>query len=126
MCFLSIFTPSISGWQGVSCNLAFPESGRSPQGLSPYDSDRPLLAQIKRERIKNLIAHRLTDLLAEPATVGSRDAAFLLSLGCGNQITHAGGGPNPRELATKDLRRRELYIRDLHINTITVKSRNFP
>ena len=54
--------------------------------------------RIQREgEVVHLVAHRLVDLSAELATVGSRDAAFPLSHGRGDQVTHAGGGPDPRE-----------------------------
>jgi error-prone DNA polymerase len=82
--------------------------------------------RIQREgEVVHLVAHRLTDLSTELATVGSRDAAFPLPHGRGDQVTHAGGGPDPRELPPKGLRTRDIYIPDLHIDTIKVKSRTF-
>jgi error-prone DNA polymerase len=72
-----------------------------------------------------LVAHQLADLSVELTTVGSRDAAFPLPYGGGDQVTHAGGGPDPREQPPKGLRTRDIYIPDLHIDTIKVKSRNF-
>ena len=62
---------------------------------------------------------------AELATVGSRDAAFPLPHGRGDQVTHAGGEPDPRERPPKGLRTRDIYISDLHVDTIKMKSRNF-
>jgi error-prone DNA polymerase len=50
---------------------------------------------------------------------------FHLPHGRGDQVTHADGGPDPRELPPKGLRTRDIYIPDLHIDTIKVKSRNF-
>jgi hypothetical protein len=38
---------------------------------------------------------------------------------------HQSGGPDPRELPPKGLRRRDIYTPDLHIDSIKVKSRNF-
>ena len=82
--------------------------------------------RIQREgEVVHLVAHRLVDLSAELATVGSRDAAFPLSHGRGDQVTHAGGGPDPRELPPKGLRTRDIYVPDLHIDTIKTQSRNF-
>lgn len=81
--------------------------------------------RIQREgEVVHLVAHKLTDLSAELGTVGERDA-FPLPHGRGDQVTHAGGGPDPRELPPKGLRTRDIYIPDLHIDTIKVKSRNF-
>ena len=82
--------------------------------------------RIQREgEVVHLVAHRLTDLSADLATVYSRDAAFPLPHGRGDQVTHPGGGPDPRELPPKGLRTRDIYIPDLNIDTIKVKSRNF-
>jgi error-prone DNA polymerase len=82
--------------------------------------------RIQREgEVVHLVAHRLVDLSAELATVGSRDAAFPLSHGRGDQVTHAGGGPDPRERPPRGLRTRDIYVPDLHIDIIKAKSRNF-
>jgi error-prone DNA polymerase len=82
--------------------------------------------RIQREgEVVHLVAHRLLDLSAELATVGSRDAAFPLSHGRGDQVAHAGGGPDPREHPPKGLRRRDIYVPDFHIDIIKAKSRNF-
>ena len=68
--------------------------------------------RIQREgEVVHLVAHRLLDLSAELATVGSRDAAFPLSHGRGDQVTHGGGGPDPRELPPKGLRARDTMFR---------------
>ena len=45
--------------------------------------------------------------------------------GRGDQVTHAGGGPDPRELPPKGLRTRDIYVPDLRIDTIKVKARDF-
>ena len=77
--------------------------------------------RIQREgEVVHLVAHQLTDLSAELATVGSRDAAFPLMHGCGDQVTYAVGGPDPRERLPRDLHTQDIYIPDLE-----VKSRNF-
>jgi hypothetical protein len=53
--------------------------------------------RIQREgEVVHLVAHRLVDLSAELGTVGSRDAAFPLSHGRGDQVTHAGDHPARR------------------------------
>jgi error-prone DNA polymerase len=82
--------------------------------------------RIQREgEVVHLVARHLADLSAELASVGSREAAFPLPHGRGDQVIHAGGSPNPRELPPKGPRTRDIYIPDLHIDTIKVKSRNF-
>ncbi|MFW2829822.1 error-prone DNA polymerase [Sphingomonas sp. ID0503] len=82
--------------------------------------------RIQREGdVVHLVAQRITDLSADLASVGSRDAAFPLPHGRGDQVRNGGSGPDPRELPPKGLRTRDIYIPDLHIDTIKVKSRNF-
>jgi error-prone DNA polymerase len=81
--------------------------------------------RVQREgEVVHLIAHQIADLSVDLATVGSRDAAFPLPHGRGDQVK-GGGGPDPRELTPKGLRTRDIYAPDLHIDTIKVKSRNF-
>ena len=82
--------------------------------------------RIQREgEVVHLVAYQLTDLSAELASVGARDAVFPLSHGRGDQVTHGGAGPDPRELPPKGLRTRDIYIPDLHIDTIKPKTRDF-
>jgi hypothetical protein len=93
---------------------------------------------IQREpEVVHLVVHRLVDLSTELATVGSRDAAFPLSHGRGDQVTHAGGGPDPREHPPKGLHTRDIYaplcrVRDKGVYpdpetrpSIALKPRNF-
>ncbi len=81
--------------------------------------------RIQREGdVVHLVAQRITDLSAELASVGSRDEAFPVPHGRGDQVRN-GGGPDPRELPPKGLRPRDIYIPDLHIDTIRVKTRDF-
>ena len=82
--------------------------------------------RIQREgEVVHLVAYQLTDLSAELASVGARDAVFPLSHGWGDQVTHGGAGPDPRELPPKGLRTRDIYIPDLHIDTIKPRTRDF-
>jgi error-prone DNA polymerase len=79
--------------------------------------------RLQREgEVVHLVAHRITDLSGELASVGGRDS-FPLP---GSRADHARhGGPDPRDLPPKGLRTRDIYIPDLHIDTLKVKSRNF-
>jgi error-prone DNA polymerase len=75
--------------------------------------------RIQREgEVVHLVAHQLTDLSAELATVGSRDAAFPLMHGRGDQVTYALGGPDPRERPPRGPRTHDIYIPDLHLDTV--------
>ena len=75
--------------------------------------------RVQREgEVVHLIAHRLTDLSPELASVGDRDGAFPVSPGRGDQAK-TGGGPDSRET----LGRKAGEI--LHIDRIKVKTRDF-
>lgn len=79
--------------------------------------------RVQREgEVVHLIAHRLTNLSAELASIGELEKAFPLPHGRGDQAK-TGGGPDPRE--TLGRKAREIYIPDLHIDRIRVKTRNF-
>jgi error-prone DNA polymerase len=61
------------------------------------------------------------------ASVGNRDGGlgdFPLPHGCGDQVKH-GGGPDPRDDPKPVVQAREIYIPDLHIDNLKIKSRNF-
>ncbi len=82
--------------------------------------------RIQREgEVVHLVAQRLTDLSAELASVGGREANFPIPHGRGDQVRNGGSGPDPRELPPKGLRTRDIYIPDLHIDTIKVRTRDF-
>jgi len=75
--------------------------------------------------VVHLVAHHLTDLSAELASVGEREADFPLPHGRGDQVRHGVSGPDPRELLPKGLQTRDIYIPDLHIDGIRMKPRDF-
>lgn len=82
--------------------------------------------RVQREgEVVHLVAQRLTDLSNELASVGERDAAFRLPHGRGDEFHHGSPTPDPRGLPPKGLKTRDIYIPDLHLDTIKVKSRDF-
>jgi error-prone DNA polymerase len=82
--------------------------------------------RIQREgEVVHLVAHQLTDLSGELASVGEREASFPLPHGRGDNFHHGGPTPDPRDAAAKAVRTRDIYIRDLHLDTIRVKTRDF-
>jgi error-prone DNA polymerase len=72
--------------------------------------------------VVHLIAHRLIDLSPELASVGERGAEFSVRLGRSDEMK-AGGRPDPGEMLGG--KTKEIYIPDLHINRIKVKTREF-
>jgi error-prone DNA polymerase len=51
--------------------------------------------------------------------------AFPVPHGRGDQVRHGGSGPSPGELPPKGLRTRDIYIPDLNLDTIKVRTK-FP
>ena len=81
--------------------------------------------RIQREgEVVHLVARQLTDLSVPLAGVGDRDQNFPLPHGRGDEFHH-GGSPDVRGLPTKGLRTRDIYIPDLHIDSLRLKPRNF-
>ncbi|MGO4842414.1 hypothetical protein AB4144_60120, partial [Rhizobiaceae sp. 2RAB30] len=81
--------------------------------------------RIQREgEVVHLVVQKVTDLSAELASVGNRDAAFPLPHGRGDQARH-GGGPDPRELPPKGLRARNFADPYGHIRELKMKTRDF-
>ncbi|MFB2553516.1 error-prone DNA polymerase [Ensifer soli] len=87
--------------------------------------------RIQREgEVVHLVAQRLFDLSEDLQSLGQRDSAFPLPHGRGDEFAHGGGGPDARDKGrnapdTAMPQAREIYIPDLHIDTLKVKSRNF-
>jgi error-prone DNA polymerase len=73
----------------------------------------------------HLVAQRLFDLSDDLATLSERDGAFPLPHGRGDEFASgSAGSPDSRDRAPMT-KAREIYIPDLHIDTLKVKSRNF-
>jgi error-prone DNA polymerase len=82
--------------------------------------------RIQREGdVVHLVAQHLTDLSAELAGVGERDDRFPLPHGRGDEFHHGSPGIDPRSLPPKGPKPRDIYVPDLHIDTIKVKTRDF-
>jgi len=81
--------------------------------------------RVQREgEVVHLVAQRLTNLSAELASVGERDGEFSLPHGRGDEVHH-GSTPDPRGPRSKGLRPSDIYVPDLHLDTIKVKTRDF-
>jgi hypothetical protein len=86
----------------------------------------PEKGRIQREgEVVHLVAHQLSDLSAELASVGDRGGEFPLPHGRGDEFHHYNPTPDPREGKSRAARTRDIYIPDLHIDTIKVKTRDF-
>ncbi|MER8446525.1 error-prone DNA polymerase [Mesorhizobium sp. M1066] len=80
---------------------------------------------IQREgEVVHLVAHRLSDLSGDLASVGDRDAAFPLPHGRGDEFHHGSPTPDPRGMP-RGSRPRNIIDPYLHIDQIKVKTRDF-
>jgi error-prone DNA polymerase len=70
-----------------------------------------------------LIVESLIDKTKLLNGLGGRNEAFHLPAGRGDEARHP-GGPDPRG-AVPIKKVRDIYIPDLHIDTLNVKARNF-
>ncbi len=81
--------------------------------------------KIQREgEVVHLIARQLIDLSRDLSGLADRDMEFKLQPGRGDEFAR-GGGPDPRDTPRAAVQPRDIFIRDLHIDTLKVKSRNF-
>ncbi|GES46052.1 error-prone DNA polymerase 3 [Rhizobium dioscoreae] len=81
--------------------------------------------RIQREgEVVHLVAQQLFDLTSDLSGLADRDETFRLPTGRGDEFAHGTpGSPDSRERAI--MKAREIYVPDLHIDTLKVKSRNF-
>ncbi len=83
--------------------------------------------KIQREgEVVHLVAQQLFDLSADPSGLAERDGAFRPPTGRGDEFAHGSpGSPHSREWPAPGVRVRDMFVPDLHIDTLKVKSRNF-
>ena len=82
--------------------------------------------RIQREGdVVHLIAWKLFDLSDLLASVGGRDAPFPLPHGRGDEFARGPSAPDARDGRPKGPKARDIYIPDLHIDTLKQKARNF-
>lgn len=73
----------------------------------------------------HLIVEYLTDLTADLKQLSGRDAPFPLSAGRGDEAKHGGSSTDSREPKPAVRKPRDMYVPDLHIDTLKLKARNF-
>jgi error-prone DNA polymerase len=80
----------------------------------------------KEGDVVHLVAQRLFDLSADLTSLGDRDVAFQMERGRGDEFSHGSPGQDSRDRPPKAVApARDIYIPDLHIDTLKIKSRNF-
>ncbi|WLR97854.1 MULTISPECIES: error-prone DNA polymerase [Shinella] len=83
--------------------------------------------KIQREGdVVHLVAQRLFDFSSDLGSLGERDGAFPLQKGRGDEFaTGSAGSPDSRDRPKAGVQARDIFIPDLHIDTLKVKARNF-
>ncbi|WP_374300234.1 OB-fold nucleic acid binding domain-containing protein [Paracoccus sp. (in: a-proteobacteria)] len=82
--------------------------------------------RIQREgEVVHFVVHRIEDLSRQLASVGVRGAAFPLRQGCGDEARQGAPAGDLGDGTPQRPRPREIYIRDLSLDAIRVKARNF-
>lgn len=76
--------------------------------------------------VTHLIVEQVKDLSADLRRVSGIDDSFPLTAGRGDEAKHGGHGLDSREpKAPLLIKPRDMYEPNLHIDTLTVKARNF-
>ncbi len=83
--------------------------------------------RIQREGdVVHLVAKQLFDLSSDLSSLAERDGAFRPPTGRGDEFAHGSpGSPDSRDRPAPRLRARDMFVPDLHIDTLKIKSRNF-
>jgi error-prone DNA polymerase len=83
--------------------------------------EEPRLSESKLISKRSRPLERAADLTG----VGDRDNSFPLPHGRGDEFHHGSPGIDPRSLPPKGPKPRDIYVPDLHIDSIKVKTRDF-
>ena len=82
--------------------------------------------KIQREgEVVHLIARQLYDLSSDLSSLSDRDAEFRNPSGRGDEFAHGSPGGGDARDRPKPNKVRDIFIPDLHIDSLKVKSRNF-
>ncbi|WP_105436124.1 error-prone DNA polymerase [Neorhizobium tomejilense] len=81
--------------------------------------------RIQREGdVVHLVAQQLFDFTAELSSLADRDTEFKLPAGRGDEFAR-GGTVRPDSRDAASMKTRDIFVPDLHIDSLKVKSRNF-
>ncbi len=74
--------------------------------------------------VVHLVAQQLFDLSGDLVGLADRDEEFRLPTGRGDEFAR-GGGLDPRDRPKQIVTPRDMFVPDLHIDTLKVTARNF-
>ena len=111
---------------GVANVVVWPSLFEKQRRVVLGSSMMAINGKIQREGgVVHLVAQRLFDLSSDLASLGERDS-FRMPTGRGDEFAHGSpGSPDSRERPSMGVKPRDLFVPDLHIDTLKVKSRNF-
>jgi error-prone DNA polymerase len=111
---------------GIVNAIVWPKLFERQRRLVLSSSMLAINGKIQREGdVVHLVAQRLFDLSEDLGRLGERDVQFPLPHGRGDEFARGSGAPDPRELPQAAAPARDIFIPDLHIDRLKVKSRNF-
>jgi error-prone DNA polymerase len=76
-------------------------------------------------KVIHLIVEQVVDLTADLKWISGLDGEFPLPAGRGDEARHGGSGPDSREPKQTVPTPRDIYVPDLHIDSLKIKARNF-
>jgi error-prone DNA polymerase len=108
---------------GIANLVVWPDLYEKQRRIILTASMMSVFGRVQREgEVVHIIVHRLTDLSDQLAKIGERETPFRLPHGRGDEAKN-GGGPDPREKLGR--KPRDIYVPDLHIDTLKLKTRDF-
>jgi len=111
---------------GVANLVIWPDLYEKQRRLILTSSMLGVEGRLQREgEVVHVIAIRLHDLSGELAGLGEREGSFPLPHGRGDEFHHGSPGNDPRDRPPRTVKPRDIYIPDLHIDTLKVKARDF-
>lgn len=117
---------TIEDESGVANLIVWPKIFEMHRRIVLGASMMSIYGKVQREgQVTHIIARKLVDLSSELATVAGRDGQFSMRHGRGDEFSHGGSGVDHRTEPPREFRQRDIYVPDLHIDTIKIRGRNF-
>ncbi|NEI65026.1 error-prone DNA polymerase [Rhizobium leguminosarum] len=112
---------------GVANVVIWPQLFERSRRVALGASMMAINGRIQREGdVVHLVAQQLFDLSGSLTGLADRDVEFRLPTGRGDEFAHGTpGGPDARERPATGVKSRDIFIPDLLIDQIKLKSRNF-
>ncbi len=111
---------------GVANLVIWPSLFERQRGLILSAGMLGVDGEVQREgEVVHVVARRLHDLTPLLSSLGQRDRAFPLPHGRGDEARGGGAGPDPRDRPPRGVKSRDMFVPDLHIDTLKAKTRDF-